>query len=110
MYEFPAIEPHARDYEGAELSCYTVERLHALAAISETLEGAGWPVWLTMTGLAFAPADLIHCEEDPHADEVIEDVADALAQLGIEEEEFGPLVGRRIDEMPLRMARWMWGR
>src|SRR5689334_2088004 len=99
MFEFSSMEPHTLDYSGAKLACSTVARLWVLAGIAKRLQKAGRSVWMTMTGLAFDPGDLIDWEEDPDWEEEPAEVVEALAEFGIHEG-FSRLVGKRGNELP----------
>jgi hypothetical protein len=108
MFEFSLTEPHALSTDGAKRSRYTIARLKKLAAIAAKLERAGWPVWITMTGLAFEPLGIDReNKEDTYWEELPDRVADQLAALGVYEE-FNDWAGKTVDQMPDGMAMWMW--
>jgi hypothetical protein len=100
MFEFSLTPHNNTNRNGKVRSRRTVAHLRKITGIAATLTKAGWPVWITMTGLAFSP---------PHAKERMDKewVAFLLAELGIHEE-FDPWTGRTVDEMPDGLATWMW--
>jgi hypothetical protein len=108
--EFRLTEPHALRLHGARRARYTAARFRRLAAIAAKLCRAGWPVWSTMTGLAFeAPGtgpDWAFEDEDEWEEQL--DLVDCrLADLGIDEE-FDPDPGKTVDKLPDGWAMWMW--
>jgi hypothetical protein len=112
MFEFRLTPACGLQREEHKRSRRTVSRLKRLTRIAVTLARANWPVWITMTGLAFIPADAVLDEAearelDPFEDEYSELVAANLAKLGIHEE-FSCRAGRTVDEMSDGMAAWMW--
>jgi hypothetical protein len=116
LYEFTWTGPWVVDMEPTERSRYAAKRMKRLASIAETLQQNGWTVWMTMTGLAFAPppGEVPEAAEDEWEDPydqqlwLEEEVAALLSELGIDDE-FCTLVGKMIPEMPDGVSHWMWG-
>jgi hypothetical protein len=107
-FEFPLTEPHAFEFHGARRSQYTLARLKRLVAIAAKLYLAGWPVWVTMTGLAFeAPGFNKAFENDDEYQEQLELVYRQLADLGIDEA-FKEDAGKTVDQLPDGWLYWMW--
>ncbi len=107
MFEFPMTAPETIAFEHQKRSRYTIHRLTHLAAVALKLTRAGWPVWLTMTGLSFEPPGVTRDDwyDDFQATEAR--VARMLAGLGVDEE-FSPWAGKTVPDMPDGMASWMW--
>jgi hypothetical protein len=109
VFEFPLTPPSDLQREEHKRSRRTVARLKRLTRIAVTLARANWPVWMTMTGLAFIPPDaVVEVAEEMDPEEHMDLVADLLDDLGIRDE-FDPWVGRTVDEMSDGHAVWMWG-
>lgn len=107
MLEFSWDDADARDLEGVERSCHTVNRLMRLAAIAAKLQQEGWLVWMTVTGLAFNPM-FSPVQETEEAQELfLEAVNERLAELDIWEEP-RDVYGKTWDELPDAWVFWMW--
>jgi hypothetical protein len=104
-FEFPLTETHGLHGKGR--SWYTVTRLRRLAAIAVKLYRAGWPVWVTMMGLAFEPPGLDKLpENDDEYYEQLELVGCQLADLGIDEE-FEVFASKTEDQLPHSWLDWI---
>jgi hypothetical protein len=98
MFEFPFSLPDAIDADKEGLAPYVVCRLRKLLAIAKTLRKAGWPLWFTLTGVAFQPpgVDMEDYFEDVEFAE--ECAAQELAELGIFEE-IDPYPSKTLGEL-----------
>jgi hypothetical protein len=81
MKEFPFLPEQATRLTGPKLGTYLKDRLSHLSELAGTLADAGWPVQLTISGLAFqSPNSTEGDEEDA------EEVKEQLSLLGIQDE------------------------